>query len=118
MFAPKDFIRFLPKGQGATNMCSSVQSVGVIFPCFISLDSGASDCAVPVVIYFGEPCGKSRIGVDKIDLIRFCESLGEQELHTSLRAYPCHPWESFLHRSARCVVTSAIVVNREKWELF
>ena len=61
-------------------MCSSVQSVVVIsplsascvvaramllnkvvyvvviilFPSFISSDSGASDCAVPVVIYFGE----------------------------------------------------------------
>ena len=45
-----------------------------------------------VVIYFGEPCGKSRIGVDKIDLIRFRER-SEQELLTSLRAYPCSPWE-------------------------
>ena len=26
----------------------------ILFPSFISSDSGASDCAVPVVIYFGE----------------------------------------------------------------
>ena len=53
----------------------------ILFPRFISSDSGASDCAVPVVIYFGEPCGKSRIGVGKQDLIRFREPLGEQELY-------------------------------------
>ena len=41
----------------------------------------------------------------KQDLIRFREPLGEQELHTSLRAYPCHPWE-FRIILARCVLIS------------
>ena len=83
----------------------------ILFPSLISSDSGASDCAVPVVIYFGEPCGKSRIGVGKQDLMRFREPLGEQELYTSLRAYSCHPLGVFLHPSASCVVASAMLLD-------
>ena len=49
MFAPKDFIRFLPKGQGATNMCSSVQSVGVISP-------SSASCVVARAIVVGLCC--------------------------------------------------------------
>ena len=50
----------------------------ILFPSFISSDSGASDCAVPVVIYFGNAGERADVCAKRFYKISRPKGVGDQ----------------------------------------